>query len=298
LALAQLMVTFLGIVVNTRLQTLSGQQAETRQPTRWTPTTALAGMGILLVVGALTLAPLAALIERSFDSGGDYSLRYYRMLDDNVRGQVLFVSPAQAVRNSLIFALGTVAVAVPVGLFGGYGAVRARSTLAEAVVQVPLGVSAVTLGLGFLITFDEPPLNLRESRLLIVLAHSLVAVPFVARTVASRLRSLDPRLRDAAAVLGASPARTFFSVELPLLAGAVGVGAVVAFATSMGEFGATLLIARPEYATIPVAIFRYLGQPGALNYGQALAMSTLLMAVTAGAFLAVGRLANSRDVNY
>jgi thiamine transport system permease protein len=189
-------------------------------------------------------------------------------------------------------------VAVPLGGLAGYGAVRARSTLAEALVQAPLGVSAVTLGLGFLIAFDSPPLELRESPALIVLAHSLVAVPFVARTVASRLRSLDPRLRDASAMLGASPVRTFLSVELPLLAGAVGVGAVVAFATSMGEFGATLLIARPEYPTIPVAIFRYLGQPGDLNYGQALAMSTILMAVTAGAFLLVGRIAGSRDVNY
>jgi thiamine transport system permease protein len=253
---------------------------------------------VLIVVTALTLAPLVALIERSFDTANGYSLTYYRLLDDNVRGQALFVPPIEAVRNSLVYALATVLVAVPIGTLAGYGATRARSTFAEAMVQVPLGVSAVTLGLGFLVAFDSPPLDLRASPALIVFAHSLVAIPFVSRTVSARLRSMDPRLRDASAVLGASPLRTFLSVELPLLSGAVGVGAVVAFATSMGEFGATLLIARPEYPTIPVAIFRYLGQPGALNYGQALAMSTILMAVTAGAFLLVGRLVGSRDVNY
>ena len=298
LAIAQLLVTFLAIFVNTRLQTHASQQTETRQPARWSPASIAGAASILGVITALTLAPLAALIERSFDTGDGYSLRYYRMLDDNVRGQVLFVAPVEAVRNSLAYALATVLIAVPIGTLAGYGAVRARSTLAEALVQVPLGVSAVTLGLGFLVAFDSPPLNLRASPALIVFAHSLVAIPFVARTVAARLRSLDPRLRDAAAVLGAGPLRTFLDVELPLLSGAVGVGGVVAFATSMGEFGATLLIARPEYPTIPVAIFRYLGQPGALNYGQALAMSTILMAVTAGAFLAVGRIAGSRDVNY
>jgi thiamine transport system permease protein len=122
----------------------------------------------------------------------------------------------------------------------------------------------------------------------------MVAVPFVARTVAARLRSIDPSLRDAAAMLGASPAASFFRVDLPLLRGAVVVGAVLSFAASMGEFGATLLISQPEYPTIPVAIFRYLGQPGAVNYGQALAMATLLMAVTSAAFFLVDRLAGSR----
>jgi thiamine transport system permease protein len=183
-----------------------------------------------------------------------------------------------------------------VGTLAALGAVRGRSRLAEALVQIPLGVSSVTLGLGLLISFDSPPLNLRASPSLIVFAHSLVAIPFVARTLAARLRGLDPALRDAAAMLGASPAAAFFRVELPLVRGALAVGAVLAFATSMGEFGATLLIARPEYPTIPVAIFRYLGQPGAVNYGQALAMSTILMAVTAGAFIAAGRLAGSRGI--
>jgi thiamine transport system permease protein len=57
----------------------------------------------------------------------------------------------------------------------------------------------------------------------------------------------------------------------------------------MGEFGATLFIARPEYPTMPIAIFRLLGQPGPLNYGQAMAMSTLLMLVCAIGFLFLER---------
>jgi thiamine transport system permease protein len=68
------------------------------------------------------------------------------------------------------------------------------------------------------------------------------------------------------------------------------VAAIFAFTISLGEFGATALIARPEYPTIPVMIFRLLGQPGALNYGQAMALSTILMGVTAGGMLAIERL--------
>jgi len=67
------------------------------------------------------------------------------------------------------------------------------------------------------------------------------------------------------------------------------VGAVFAFTVSMGEFGATSLIARPERPTMPVAIFRFLGRPGTVNYGQALAMSTLLMLVCTVGFLMIER---------
>lgn len=296
LALAQIVVTFAVIGVNTRLQRDLGWRGGVRRPAHFTWRSALAASGVLVLVAAFTLAPLAALLERSFHAGDGYSLRYYQMLDDNVRGQVLFVAPLEAVRNSMIFALLTVLVAVPLGTLAAVGTVRARSTLAEAIIQAPLGVSAVTLGLGFLITFDESPLNLRGSPTLVVIAHTLIATPFVARTIAARLRSLDPSLRDAAAMLGASPVGAFVKVELPLLSGAVAVSAVLSFATSMGEFGATLLIARPEYPTIPVAVFRYLGQPGATNVGQALAMSSILMSVTAAGFFLIDRLTSSGTV--
>jgi thiamine transport system permease protein len=290
LAITQMVVTFAAIAVNTRLQRSTGQQTEAGRIVPFTLVSRGAAIVVLGSVVVLTVLPLAALVQRSFEAPGGYSWRYYAMLDDNVRGQILFVTPATAIRNSIIYALFTVAIAVPIGGLAALGAVRARSMLAESLVQLPLGVSAVTLGLGFLITLDEPPLNLRSSPALVVIAHSLVAMPFVARTIGARLRSLDPRLREAAAMLGASPARAFLRVELPLIAPAVAVGGILAFATSMGEFGATLLIARPEYPTIPVAIFRYLGQPGALNYGQALAMSSILMAVTATGFLLIERL--------
>ena len=294
LALAQLVVTFAAIVINARLQQATPQRTEARSTTPWDRKSAALGAAILALLLLLTAAPMAALVERSFHGGDGYTLRYYTMLDDNIRGQALFVAPIEAVRNSVVFAIATVAVALPIGTLAAIGSVRARSTLAEALVQLPLGVSSVTLGLGFLVTMDQPPLNLRGSPALVVIAHSLIAVPFVTRTVSVRLRSLDPRLRDAAAMLGAGPARTFFAVEAPLLKGAIGVAAVLSFATSMGEFGATLLIARPEYPTIPVAIFRYLGQPGALNYGQALAMSTVLMAVTGSTFFLAERLVRVR----
>jgi len=139
------------------------------------------------------------------------------------------------------------------------------------------------------IALDEPPLNLRASPLLVVFAHTLVALPFVVRSVLPALRSINPRLGEAAALLGASPWRRWCAITLPIAARAVLVGAVFAFTISMGEFGATSLIARPERPTMPVAIYRFLGRPGAANYGQALAMSTLLMLVCLVGFAAIER---------
>jgi thiamine transport system permease protein len=82
-------------------------------------------------------------------------------------------------------------------------------------------------------------------------------------------------------------------VDLPMVGRALLVGGSFAFAVSLGEFGATLFIARFDAPTMPIAIFRLLGQPGALAFGQATAMATVLMAVTAIAALAFDRLRTS-----
>ncbi len=154
----------------------------------------------------------------------------------------------------------------------------------DALLMLPLGVSAVTVGFGFLIALDEPPLDLRASWILVPLAQALVGVPFVVRTMLPVLRAVDVRLREAAAVLGASPWRVWREVDLPMVRRALLVAAGFAFAVSLGEFGATVFIARPDNPTLPVAVARLLGRPGDMNYGQAMALSTILMLVCAVAW--------------
>ena len=156
--------------------------------------------------------------------------------------------------------------------------------------MLPLGTSAITLGLGFILALSRPPLDLRASLLLIPLAHTLVAFPFVVRSLSPALRSIRPRLHQAAAILGAAPLQVARHIDLPLVGRALLVAAAFAFTISLGEFGATALLARPDYPTIPLVIYRFISQPGALNYGQALALSTILMVTTAFAMLAIERL--------
>lgn len=263
------------------------QRAPATRRERW-----IVGGNVALMLGLLT-TPLLALVARSFSvSGGAWTLQYYRELFINRRGSIMFVPPIEAVRNSVGFAGATTLLALLLGLIAAYLLVRRRgwiSSVLDPVFMLPLGTSAVTLGFGYIIALDQPPLNLRTSPLLIPLAHTLVAFPFVVRSVLPALRGIDPRLREAAAVLGAGPWRVWREIDLPIVGRALLVGAVFAFTVSMGEFGATIFIARPQIPTMPVAIFRFLGQPGALNYGQALAMSTLLMLVVGVGFLAIER---------
>jgi thiamine transport system permease protein len=121
------------------------------------------------------------------------------------------------------------------------------------------------------------------------IAQALIAIPFVIRVMTPVLRAIDPRLREAAAMLGAPPARVWREVDLPIVARAALVAAGFAFAISLGEFGATLFIVRPTSPTVPVLIFRLLGQPGPLNFGAAMAASVILMAMTALAILGIER---------
>jgi thiamine transport system permease protein len=250
---------------------------------------ALAG----LLIGALfvfLILPLLALVWSSVvDRQGNLTLAYYQALPELRRGSIVFIPPLVAVRNSIGYAVMTVAVAGFLGLLSAVLLARPSRYRAwlDPIFMLPLGASAVTLGFGYVITFT----TLRTSAWMVLIAHTLVALPFVVRSLLPVLQSIRPSLREAAAVMGASPARVWREVDLPIVGRALLVAAVFAFTVSMGEFGATSFIVRPNsgFLTMPIAIQRFLGHPGALNFGQALAMSTILMSVCAAGFLAIER---------
>ncbi|MFC0496506.1 ABC transporter permease [Streptomyces mutabilis] len=251
--------------------------------------------GVLVTVAGLILLPLAVLVRRSLGAPG---FGYYRALTREDGGAFL-VPPIEAIGNSLQYAVAATAIAVVIGGLAAAALTRRDAGRFvrgfDALLMLPLGVSAVTVGFGFLIALDEPPLNLRQSWLLVPLAQALVGVPFVVRTMLPVLRAVDVRLREAASVLGASPWRVWREVDLPMVRRALLVAAGFAFAVSLGEFGATVFIARPDNPTLPVAVARLLGRPGDMNYGQAMALSTILMLVCAVALVVLERLRTDRS---
>lgn len=249
--------------------------------------------GVLASIAVLLVLPLGVLVQRSLDAP-DFG--YYRALTSDDSG-IFLVAPIEAIGNSLQYALAATAIAVLIGGLAAAALTRRAGRLVrgfDALLMLPLGVSAVTVGFGFLIALDEPPLNLRSSWILVPLAQALVGVPFVVRTMLPVLRAVDGRLREAAAVLGASPWRVWREVDLPMVRRALLVAAGFAFAVSLGEFGATVFIARPDNPTLPVAVARLLGRAGDLNYGQAMALSTILMVVCAVSLLLLERVRTDR----
>jgi thiamine transport system permease protein len=235
--------------------------------------------------------PLAALVERSFAVGDGHGFGAYRALTRPT--SALLATPWEAIFNSLVYAAMATALAVAVGGLASFAIARSRrgrSRALDGLLMLPLGASAVMLGFGFVITFDRTPIDFRAAPWIVPVAQALVAIPFVVRIVVPTLRAIDERQREAAAVLGAPPARVWREIDLPVALRALTVAAGFAFAISLGEFGATVFLARPDRPTLPVAIFRFLSRPGELNAAEADALAVVLMVLTAVSVFLVERI--------
>jgi thiamine transport system permease protein len=243
----------------------------------------------------IVLAPVAALVAASLRTGDGWSLAWWQSLGSVDAGTTRIGSPFAALGTSLAYATVTAVVAA---LVGGLAAVAViapgRTRIVAVMAMVPLGVSSATLGLGTLLAFGRPPVDLRSTGLLVPIAHALVAVPLVVAVVAPALRSTDARAMAVASTLGARPSRAFLTAYGPVLRVVVLASAGLAAAVSLGEFGAASFLARAGAPTVPVQIVRLLGRPGEQSLGVAAALAVILVVATLTLVLAVDRLGTSR----
>ncbi|QQS24099.1 MAG: iron ABC transporter permease [Actinomycetota bacterium] len=254
-------------------------------------------IGGALLTGVTMLVPVVALVLRSFRVGDQWSLSAWRLGSAESQGASAAAQTWDAVATSLRYACAAAIVALVLGALAAFaiaGSGRAGRAL-DVGLMLPLGTSAVTIGFGILITFDEPPLDLRDSAWLVPLVHALVAVPFVVRAVLPVLRALPADLRHAASTLGAAPLRVWREIELPLAARGLAAGAAFAFAVSLGEFGATSFLTRRNRETLPIAIGRHLGRPGELVQAEGYVLAVILLGLTVAAVAALGMI-GARDV--
>lgn len=246
-----------------------------------------------VTVGGLLVAPMAVLVVRSLQRDGVWTLANYTDLGTTGGRSALLVTVWEAAANSVSVAVAAAAIALTLGVAVCLVVSRRPRSRAlarvitglDAAFMLPLGVSAVTVGFGFLITLARPPLALTRSWWILPLAQAVVAVPLVVRTLLPALRAIDPRQREAAAALGAGPGRVLLTVDGPQLLRAGGLAAGFALATSLGEFGATSFLARPHEPTLPVVVYRLIGSPGSQNQGMALAGGVVLAVGSAAVML-------------
>lgn len=244
------------------------------------PAIALTLTTVILIV----FMPLYALVARAFTYKDQWSLHNFQALSASGSGHGGSIAPLTALGNSVSIALLASAIALLVGVPLSIVLARAASRLRwlDSLVMAPLGVSAVTVGFGFFLSLQAPPLNLRAVGLLVPIAQAVIALPLVVRAIVPSLRAINPRQREAAATLGASPWRILTTIDGPFIARGVALACGFAFAISLGEFGATSFLASPTEPTLPVLISRLLSRPGIDNYGMAMAASVLLALVTGG----------------
>ena len=282
LALIQVVAVLVLVLVNSTLERRTSVTTRmVRSPIA--PLRARTQTGITCFTLVFLGTPLFVMIERSLSVGGGYGLQNYRALFDKV--PQLPTTAISALGNSIKYAAIAMVVALTIGIICAMAIVTRRKLVSrffDLGAMLPLGVSAVTVGFGILIALDETPFNWRTRWWIVPIAHALVGVPFVVRSVVPMLRRIHPSLREAAALLGASPSRIRRQIDLPLIARGITVAGGFAFAISLGEFGATsFLPRRADTLTAPQAVFRLLGTPGDLLRGQAMALSVVLAVAVA-----------------
>ncbi|MFA7249533.1 MAG: ABC transporter permease subunit [Dehalococcoidia bacterium] len=291
LSLAQLAVTLVALTLCSTLPgTSRPPERSAHAPlsrTSWRERAAL--LFVLGAVLALIAIPLAALVAGSVTRDGALTGDHFRAL--SAAGSADAIAPIESVRWSLAFAFGATALALLAGGVAARAVPRARGwrgAILLALLVLPVAVPGVALGLSVQLAFDRGWYDLRGTPALVLIAHALLAYPFVLRSVVPAARSMDPGVAEAAAVLGASPRRAWRHIDLPVLSRALVAGGAFAFAVSLGEPAATALLRRHEFTTAPVAILDTLGR-SADGAGAALALATLLLVVSVVAFLIIER---------
>jgi thiamine transport system permease protein len=233
---------------------------------------------------AFVLVPLIALALGSFRIGGRWTLAPWTTLGSrSIRpGVSLPVDPIGSITTSIGFALAATAISLVIGTSAvlAIAASRAGGRVLDLGVMLPLGTSAVTIGFGMLITFDHTPVDWRGAIWMVPLGHALVATPFVVRTMLPVLRSKPIGWTEAAATLGASPARGWWEIDVRLLRRPLITAGGFAMAISLGEFGATTFLSRAGTNTMPLAIAGLLGRAGDLPHAQASALAVILAVLT------------------
>ena len=173
-----------------------------------------------------------------------------------------------------------------------YGNKKLR--IISGLTALPIVISAVSIGLGIIITFDSQPIDWRGKQIMLPLAHALVALPLTMRIISPVLQAVPDSLRQASSVLGASSWQTWRNIDFKILRHAVISAAAISVAVSIGEFGASSFLARRGAETLPIIISRLLSRPGDSLQSQAFVLATLLALFSIAIIFIIDSLANNK----
>ena len=254
---------------------------QTKPRRRWIVVTS-----VIIPVIVVTL-PLVATLIRSVSYRGHISFHAWTTVFGGTLPQ-LTVSTWRVIGTSLLFSVITAVVTVLLALIAAQQMGRQwfqypeQHRVLRFIASLPLVVSAATLGLGLVITFNKDPFAWRSHTWLIPVIHALIALPVAIRILEPAVQAIPSSLRDNAALLGASPWHTWLRIDIALLRPALLRSVGIAAAISLGEFGVTSFLTRSNSTTMTMAISQLLGRPGALTQQSGYVLASLLIVLTVG----------------
>lgn len=242
----------------------------------------------LITTLGLVALPLLLLLGRSFESPTGLGFENFANLTTRGDRDLLNVTIGEAALNTVRNLVIATATAVLLGGLVSYllsrrqykKTARFANRALDIFFLLPMGISSVVLGFGYLITFGSDVLPLRSSWLVLPVVQSLMALPLVIRLIYPALMSIDRSHREAAATAGASQAQTWWFIELGIIRGVVKTAIAFAMIVSIGEFGAASLLVAGDQATLSTVLYQLISRPGTSNYGMAMAVASLMIVMT------------------
>ena len=209
----------------------------------------------------------------------------------NVAGALRGQAQAELVVSLLTGAVASL-VSLAVGAWAALakgGLWRRGQRLVDGLFLLPIAVPTVVVGLGLLVAFSRPPVAINGSALLVIIAHVVIVTAFSYSSVSASIARLDPSYPQVAASLGGRPGYVLRRIVLPLLTPGLVAAAGLAFALSMGELAATIMVYPPQWTTLPVAIQALTARGGVFT---AAGMTVILLSATLIVLLAISRIRN------
>ncbi|MGA0874975.1 MAG: ABC transporter permease [Ilumatobacteraceae bacterium] len=275
LSALQLVIIALLFVVTTKVSSKKFEQSArptiSRQKSLQTCKQKVIAATIISIATLFAIVPVLAIALKSINTNSRFTTTAWR---------TVFTSPeiAQSITKTLIYAVIAMSLATLLGLLSACSvAYNNNFRFISGLTTLPIVISAVSIGLGIIITFDTQPFDWRGAQLMLPLAHTLVALPLVMRIISPVLQAIPDSLRQASSVLGASPRQTWLNIDFKIIRRAAISAAAISATVSIGEFGASSFLARRGAETLPVMISRLLSRPGDSLQSQAFALATLLV---------------------
>ena len=242
---------------------------------------------------ALSLIPQLVVVYTSFleTNGavftGGYSLESYT---------TIFSSLGTAISNTYLYSTAAILIIVFLGMTVAYLTTRRKSLLTDIIdtlTMFPYIIPGSVLGITLLLAFNEEPLLLSGTALIIIISLVIRRLPYTLRSSSAILYQISPSIEEASISLGASPLKTFFKVTAVMMLPGVMSGAILSWITAINELSSSVILFTGATKTMSVAIYTEVIRA---SYGTAAALSTILTLTTIAAMLIFFRVSGSRDV--